>query len=260
MAGFPIGMILLLIISILIYFGLAQRVLDRMGLTDKVALGFIAAIIIGSFINIPITTARVDLSVNVGGALIPVGLAIYVLSRAGTLWEKTRALVAAVAAAASIFLINTRLFAHDPWQQGTDFIDPLYVYPLIAGGIAYLISRSRRGAFVAATLGVVLLDFYDAAILFAAGSPGNIAVGGAGVLDTIIFSGVFAVLLAELVGETRERLQGGPRDEGHSRELLHNLKTLQGHKPINQPARKDELHGTPGVKGISKLERQGEDN
>lgn len=39
MAGFPIGMILLLIISILIYFGLAQRVLDRMGLTDKVALG-----------------------------------------------------------------------------------------------------------------------------------------------------------------------------------------------------------------------------
>lgn len=259
MAGFPIGMIFLLIISILIYFGLAQRVLDRMGLTDKVALGFIAAIIIGSFINIPITTARVDVSVNVGGALIPIALAIYVLSRAGTLWEKARALIAAIAAAVAIFFVNTRLFADDPWQRGTDFIDPLYVIPIISGGIAYLISRSRRGAFVAATLGVVFLDLYDIAALLAAGSPGNIAVGGAGVLDTIVLSGVFAVLLAELIGETRERIQGGPRDEGHPRELLHNLKALQGHSPINQPARKDVPHGVPDEKSISNRERQGKD-
>jgi uncharacterized membrane protein len=259
MAGFPIGMILLLIISILIYLGLAQRILDRLGLTDRIALGFIAAIIIGSFINIPIATARVEVSINVGGALIPIGLAIYVLSRAGTLWEKARALLAAVVAATAIFFINTQLFPADPWHGGLDFIDPLYVYPIVAGGIAYLISRSRRGSFVAATLGVIFLDLYDIAVLFARGGPGNIAIGGAGVLDAVVLSGVFAVLLAELVGETRERIQGGPIDAGHHPKLLQNLKRLQGHDVTSQPARKDVPNETTGENFTSKRERQGED-
>jgi len=43
----PVGIILLLIISILIFLGLAQRVLDRLGLTDRTALLFIAAMLVG---------------------------------------------------------------------------------------------------------------------------------------------------------------------------------------------------------------------
>jgi len=45
----PVGIILLLIISILIFLGLAQRVLDRLGLTDRTALLFIAAMLVGAF-------------------------------------------------------------------------------------------------------------------------------------------------------------------------------------------------------------------
>jgi uncharacterized membrane protein len=48
-------MIALIVVSILIYFGVAHRVLDRMRLSDKSALAVIAAIIIGSFIDIPVT-------------------------------------------------------------------------------------------------------------------------------------------------------------------------------------------------------------
>ena len=39
-------------------------------------------------------------------------------------------------------------------------------------------------------------------------------IGGAGAFDSLILAGILAVLLAELVGETRERLQGGPKSEG----------------------------------------------
>ena len=71
MANFPFGLIALVVISILIYFGVAHRVLDRLRLSDKAALAVIAAIIIGSFIDIPLGPR---ITVNLGG-LIAVGLA-----------------------------------------------------------------------------------------------------------------------------------------------------------------------------------------
>ena len=58
MTRLPIGMIVLIVVSALIYFGLAQRVLDRMKLSDKGALIVVAALIVGSFITIPITGGR----------------------------------------------------------------------------------------------------------------------------------------------------------------------------------------------------------
>ena len=42
-----IGMILLLVLGLLILFGVLQRVLDRMALTDRQALLCVAAIFIG---------------------------------------------------------------------------------------------------------------------------------------------------------------------------------------------------------------------
>ena len=64
MANFFFGLIALVVISILIYFGVAQRALDRLRLTDRAALAVIAAIIIGSFIDIPVSDRLI---INVGG-------------------------------------------------------------------------------------------------------------------------------------------------------------------------------------------------
>ena len=75
----PTGMLLLLITAALIYFGAAQRVLDRMRLTDSQALLFIGLMIGGSFIDIPLYQGTVEISVNVGGALVPLALCIYLL-------------------------------------------------------------------------------------------------------------------------------------------------------------------------------------
>ena len=61
-----IGVIILLIISALIFFGLFQRVLDRMRLNDKTAIVFIGAMIAGFLPNIPLFAG---LSINIGGGL-----------------------------------------------------------------------------------------------------------------------------------------------------------------------------------------------
>src|SRR5690554_5236152 len=105
-----LGLTSLVIVAVLIYVGVAQRVLDRLRLTDREALLFIAAMALGNFIEIPIT-ARV--AVNIGGAVVPAILAIYLFVKAGTAKEKTRAIIATVVATAVIYGVN-KLFPATP--------------------------------------------------------------------------------------------------------------------------------------------------
>lgn len=216
MANFPFGMIALIVVSILIYFGLAHRVLDRMRLNDKSALAVIAAIIIGSFIDIPLSPR---ITVNLGG-VIAVGLAIYVLVKAGTTYEKVRALIAAAVTALVLFLA-ARFLGAEPEQI---FIDPIYMYPLVAGVVGYLAGRSRRGSFFAAVMGVLAMDVGQYIYLARTGVRGVVHLGGGGAFDALILAGILAVLLAEFVGETLERIQGGPKTEGRPEELIANLR------------------------------------
>ncbi len=217
-------MIALIVVSILIYFGVAHRVLDRMRLSDKSALAVIAAIIIGSFIDIPVT-AR--LTINVGGS-IAVILAIYVLLGAGTSFEKIRAIIAAVVTGLALYIAGRYLGA-EPEQI---FIDPIYIYPLVAGIVGYLAGRSRRGAFFAAVIGVLSIDVSQYIYLVRTGVRGVVHVGGGGAFDSLILAGVLAVLLAELIGESLERLQGGPQKEDRDPDLIKNLREPEpAHKP-----------------------------
>jgi len=235
LAGLTIGHLALIIVAVLIILGAGHRVLDRLYLSDKAALAVLAAMFAGSFLSIPITTGRLEASINVGGGLIPIILALYVLFKAGTAREWGRALIAAAATAGIVYLVNTYFFSSDPWQTGMDYLDPLYVYPLVAGLAAYLLGRSRRGAFIAAVLSVVILDIVDWVTLAASGIRGTVAIGGAGAFDIVVLSGFVAVLLAELIGETRERLQGGPESGGRPPRLVRALKQPVA-KPADQPA------------------------
>lgn len=237
----PLGIILLVVASILVYFGLAQRLLDRMRLSDKGALAVIAALIIGSFIDIPLARGDVPVTINVGGALVPVGLAVYLLSRAGTGKELGRTFLATAVTAGAIYLIGGVLMSGDPTDGGM-IIDPLYVYPLVAGVVAYVLGRSRRAAFVAATLGVLTLDLIHWVWLQTTGTPGNVNIGGAGAFDSIVVAGLVAVLLAELIGESRERLQGGPESEGRDPDLIRHLQSFDG----GEEERKGEDHEEHG--------------
>lgn len=221
----PIGMMMLLVVGVLVYFGIAHRILDRMRLTDKQALLFIAAIIVGSFIDIPLMRAPVELSINVGGALLPALLAVWLILKADETAEKVRAIFATILVAVAVSLGSRYL----PYEPENMFLDPKLIYGVSAGMIAYLAGRSRRSAFIGGVLGIVLSDIIHMITIIRLGISGTTDIGGAGAFDVVIIAGIVAVMVAELVGETREKLQGGPilgshRPEGlyeFSKELSH---------------------------------------
>lgn len=195
-------MVLLTLVALLIAFGVAQRVLDRMRLTDTQALVVVAAIFFGGLIpDIPIGPVRV----NVGGAIIPVALCVYLFVKAGTGKERLRAIVASLLSGAAVYLLG-RLMPNEPEQIG---FDPNYVYGLVAGAIAYLLGRSRRCAFIAGVLGVLLADTAVAVVNWYNGIDQPLVLGGGGGMDAVVISGLLAVLLAEFVGEAIERATTG---------------------------------------------------
>ncbi|MDU2065895.1 MAG: DUF1614 domain-containing protein [Sporomusaceae bacterium] len=240
--GMPLGMVLLIIMAVLIYFGLAQRLLDRMRLTDKQAMLFIAAMIIGSFMDITILRSPVEVTVNIGGAVLPLLLSIWLIVKADQTAERVRAIVSALLVAAAVMLGSKYL----PDEPESMFLDPKLIYGIAAGLIAYIAGRSRRSAFIGGVLGIVLSDIWHMVTLLRTQTAGTTAIGGAGALDVTVIAGLVGIMIAELVGETREKLQGGHvagpiHNEGlyeFSKEL-----TEKGKKKKNEPQRFPEGGG-----------------
>ncbi|MDY5219882.1 MAG: DUF1614 domain-containing protein [Eubacteriales bacterium] len=198
-----IGMSILIVVAILILLGVGQRVLDRMRLNDKLALLFIALIIgLGFVPDIRVTDV---FAFNLGGAVIPLALCIYLFVKADTAWERWRSILASIITGAAIFAIG--VFAPD--EPETITVDPIILYGLAAGLIAYIFGRSRRCAFIAGVIGMMLSDTANAIYVWSKGVPQDFVLGGAGAADGIVIAGIVAVLLAELLGEIIERMKRG---------------------------------------------------
>jgi len=98
-----VGMIVLLVLSLLVVFGVGQRVLDRLRLTDRSALAAMAAIFVGGLLpNIQI--GRVE--IGIGGCLVPLALCAWVLIRSGDGKDALRALIGSVLTAAAVYLVS----------------------------------------------------------------------------------------------------------------------------------------------------------
>lgn len=204
-----IGMILLVVLSLLILFGVLQRVLDRMALSDRQALACVAAIFIGGWLP--------DLSfglitLNLGGAVVPIVVCVYLFLNVGTAKERIRAAIASVLTAAAVFAI-TLMFPSDPISM--PMIDPMILYGIAGGVIAWLLGRSRRSAFIAGVLGVLLADILSGVRLWMRGINQVVHLGGAGALDAVVLAGVTGVLMCELVGELMERICTGKAHAPH---------------------------------------------
>ena len=194
-----IGTIVLTVVAVLIFFGALERVLDRMRLTDRAALLLIAAMFVGTLLP-NIQLGRVSL--GIGGAVIPLGVCVYLLIRANESKEVWRSLIGAVLTGAAVFGLSMLL----PDEPEEMFMDPNLLYGLAGGAIAWLLGRSRRGAFICGVTGVILADVATAILNWNRGVDQQLVLGGAGIADTVVISGVLAVLLAELVGEIAERV------------------------------------------------------
>ena len=204
-----VGMVVLTALAILIFFGVLQRVLDRMYLTDRQALAVAAAMFVGTLIP------NIDLgpvAFNIGGALIPLAICVFLFIKADTDLERWRTVLGSFLTAAAVFALSLML----PSEAEQLAVDPMWLYAICGGVLAWLLGRSRRGAFICGVLGVVLADIATAIVNWSRGIDQQLVLGGAGVADAVVVSGVLAVLLCELIGEIVERMVRGRRKEGAS--------------------------------------------
>ncbi len=192
------GTVILGVAAILVFSGLTQRVLDRMHLTDRQALLLIGAMLAGTLLpNIAIGPVQI----NLGGAVIPLGVCVYLFLRADEPMERWRSLIGSVVTGAAVYAVSALLPAE---AEALNF-DPLWIYGLCGGAVAWLIGRSRRCAFICGITGILLADVTSAIVVAMQGYQTQLVLGGAGIADATVISGVTAVLFCELIGETIER-------------------------------------------------------
>ncbi len=194
------GIIILLAVAVIVYAGFAERALDRLRLSDKAALLFLVAMLLGGFL--PDVPLGANFGINIGGGLIPLILVGYLFSKAES-WEIGRT-VLAIFIATAVAYGAMKILPLEPTYNL--FIDPLYLIAIVAGLIAYLAGRSRRGAFIAGVMAIILSDLLAFVENSLMGVTASTVIGGAGFFDAVVISGFIALGLAEIFGETAERL------------------------------------------------------
>ena len=208
---------LLFALFILIQLNILRYAYMRIGLDSRVALLVFLASLLGSYINIPIAelpenrivsnevidffgmryvVPQVEdwpgtiIAVNVGGAVIPGLLSVYLLVR-HRLW-----LLGGVATAIVAAIVNQMATL----VPGVGIAVPVLAPPLITALVAFLLSYRYAGplAYISGTLGTLIgADLLNLDKLHGLGVP-VASIGGAGTFDGIFITGIVAVLIASI--------------------------------------------------------------
>jgi uncharacterized membrane protein len=209
-------LILVLIIG-LIFIGVAGLAFRQIGFSPNATMLILLATFAGSYVNIPLFKLRTMMpiireeyisffglgfripqldydefttlvAINVGGALIPTVLSIFLL------WKLPSVILCALAGTL-IVAAATHLVARP--VKGLGIATPAFVPPLVAALAAYLLPSSSPSivAYVSGVLGTLIgadiLNMHRLPMLGA-----RIAsIGGAGTFDGVFLSGIIAVLL-----------------------------------------------------------------
>jgi len=209
---------LLVGLVILIAIGLLRRAYIALGLNPLVVTLILFASLLGSYVNLPLVRlpgqrvvsrevveimgvpflapVAVDwpgtvLAINVGGAIIPIMLSLYLLVRY-RLW-----LPGVVAIAIVTFFVHQEATP----IPGVGISVPTVTPPLLAAFAGLLLSRRYAAplAYIGGSLGVLIgADVLNLGDLQSLGAP-VASIGGAGTFDGVFLTGVIAVLLASLV-------------------------------------------------------------
>lgn len=194
----------------------------QLGVSSSTAFFLLFGSLLGGYINIPIAklgsetmvterevtyygmryivpaltnSPEVILAVNVGGAVIPTLLSIYLLSKNG-LWG--RGLIATAIIAAVCHALAQPI-------RGVGIGLPIFVAPVAAAVVAAMISWRHAAplAYAGGSLGVLIgADLLNLDQLQGLGAP-VLSIGGAGTFDGIFVTGMMAVLLAGFTGGGR---------------------------------------------------------
>ncbi len=129
------------------------------------------------------------LALNVGGALIPTLVSIYLLWKMPDLLSK---------ALLGIAVMSLALHAMANPVHGVGIAVPTLVPALLAAAVALVLDRRRAPplAYVSGTLGVLIgADLLNLGVIASLGAP-VASIGGAGTFDGVFLTGIIAVLLA----------------------------------------------------------------
>lgn len=189
-----------------------------LGLPPELAFTALLVSLVGSYINIPITrvaagqpypaaivrsfgvryrvptryvTGSTILAVNVGGAIVPVLISIYLLMQMPTI------VVPALIGVAIVTAIVHRFAMPVP---GMGIATPMLIPPIVAALCGYFLGSSEHHrdavAFISGVIGTLIgADLLNLRNLRDLGAP-VASIGGAGTFDGIFLTGIVAVLLA----------------------------------------------------------------
>jgi uncharacterized membrane protein len=213
--------VILAFLFALVEIGVIHYAFAMIGLPPELAFLALFASLLGSYINIPITriesgaihTAEVvnyfgvlyrvparyargstTLAVNVGGAVVPVLVSIYVLVRFPS---------AILAAALGTLIVAAAVHRWAQPVPGLGIATPMFIPPIIAALSAWLMVGLLGGlehidavAYVSGVLGTLIgADILNLNKLSGLGAP-VASIGGAGTFDGVFLTGIVAVLLA----------------------------------------------------------------
>ncbi|KPU63762.1 membrane protein [Thermococcus sp. EP1] len=219
---FLIFLVLLLPLLFILFASTITIAFQKLGLPLPVAFTLFWAALIGSFVNIPITEIRsygpivkvakvsffgvtypvpyVDwgeqktiVSINVGGALVPLSIVVYEVVRLLILDETfllTRMIVAILISA-----VVSKAFSRP--VKGLGIAIPTFIPPLVAAILALSIGAYNKPliAYTSGTMGVLIgADLLNWDKLKELSAP-MVSIGGAGTFDGIFLAGIIAVLL-----------------------------------------------------------------
>ena len=189
-----------------------------LGLPPEMAFTALLVSLVGSYINIPIThvsggqphsaevvrsfgiryrvptryvTDSTIVAVNVGGAVVPVLISIYLLMQMPTI------IVPALIGVAIVTAIVHRFAMPVP---GMGIATPMLIPPIVAAACGYFLGSSQHHrdavAFISGVIGTLIgADLLNLGKLRDLGAP-VASIGGAGTFDGIFLTGIVAVLLA----------------------------------------------------------------
>lgn len=218
-----------LALVVLVQLGILRYAYMRLGISRGAAMLLLLGSLLGSALNIPlaqlpeqhiVSGQEVDafgmryvvpmvadwpgtiIAVNVGGALIPTLMSLYLLAK-HRLW--VRGLLATAGVAAVCHWLAQPV-------PGVGIALPLLVPTVAAGAVALLLSRHHAAplAYITGSLGTLVgADLLNLDKLQGLGAP-VASIGGAGTFDGVFLTGILAVLIASISFRTRSRQSSHP--------------------------------------------------
>jgi uncharacterized membrane protein len=214
------------VLVILIAIGTLRHAYLSLGVRPLTAMLLLFSSLIGSYFNIPLVALAPEqvesdkvieffgmeytvpvvqnlpgtvIAINVGGAVIPTIMSLYLLS-SRRLWI-SGAIATAIVAAVLHWLANP--------VPGVGIAVPIFVPALITAVVSLLLSRYEAAplAYISGSVGTLIgADLTNLDKVAGLGAP-VASIGGAGTFDGIFLTGILAVLLAGLYRPSRPLAQ-----------------------------------------------------